>query len=163
MEFLRPVIEERLNAIEEYGKDYADKPVTCNDNSRFIFANQGETVKADLLSWLIDVAEGNELTVRSLTLRILMVNFAAVHTTSMVRRAWFNLTVTTQDLLLHVVLLCRASLMSFTTSLPRQTNTFRRCAKKSSVWSSKAAGQRHPSQKCGNWIASLKNRCATTG
>lgn len=33
----------------------------------------------------MDEAEGNERTVKSLTVRILTVNFAAIHTSSMVR------------------------------------------------------------------------------
>ena len=38
-----------------------------------------------MLQWLMDTAEGEEKDVRALTLRILTVNFAAIHTSSMVR------------------------------------------------------------------------------
>ncbi|KAG5651327.1 hypothetical protein H0H81_009080 [Sphagnurus paluster] len=61
---LGPLIEERRRNIEEYGEDYPGKP-------------------NDLLSWLIDAAEGDEMSLRSLTLRILTVNFAAIHTSTM--------------------------------------------------------------------------------
>ncbi|EIW87323.1 cytochrome P450 [Coniophora puteana RWD-64-598 SS2] len=61
---LRPVIDERLKAVAEYGKDYPGRP-------------------NDLLSWLIDDAEGQQLDPRNLTLYMLAVNFAAIHTTSM--------------------------------------------------------------------------------
>ena len=38
-----------------------------------------------MLSWLMEDAVGEEKEPRNLTLRILAVNFAAIHTTSMVR------------------------------------------------------------------------------
>lgn len=38
-----------------------------------------------MLSWLIDEAKGEERTVEALTARILMVIFASIHTTTMVR------------------------------------------------------------------------------
>jgi len=60
---LEPIIRERFQKIEEYGKEWADKP-------------------NDTLQWLIDAARGKERTVRALVLRILAVNFAAIHTTS---------------------------------------------------------------------------------
>jgi ubiquinone biosynthesis protein UbiJ len=39
----------------------------------------------DLISWLISEAPESQRTVRALALRVLTVNFAAIHTTSMVR------------------------------------------------------------------------------
>jgi hypothetical protein len=38
----------------------------------------------DLISWLLEYAEGHQRTVRSLTIRVLQVNFASILTTSMV-------------------------------------------------------------------------------
>ncbi|KAH8113856.1 cytochrome P450 [Phellopilus nigrolimitatus] len=61
---LRPHIEHRLRQYEEHGKDWPDKP-------------------NDMLSWLMDEAEGEQRTVEALTQRILTLNFAAVHTSSM--------------------------------------------------------------------------------
>ncbi|KAH7926847.1 cytochrome P450 [Leucogyrophana mollusca] len=63
MKHLRPIIEERQRYLDEYGKEWADKP-------------------NDLLAWLMDDAEGRERSVRNLTQRILTVNFAAIHTSS---------------------------------------------------------------------------------
>jgi len=40
----------------------------------------------DMLSWLMEDAIGEEKDPRNLTLRVLVVNFAAIHTTSMVSR-----------------------------------------------------------------------------
>ncbi|KAF8446215.1 cytochrome P450 [Boletus edulis BED1] len=60
---LGPIIEERQEYLDEYGTEWDDKP-------------------NDFLSWLMDEAEGAELTVDRLTRRILVSNFAAIHTTS---------------------------------------------------------------------------------
>ncbi|KAG5644943.1 hypothetical protein DXG03_007408 [Asterophora parasitica] len=64
MSLLGPTINERLRQEELYGKDWPGKP-------------------NDALSWLLDIANGDQRTVRDLTLRILAINFAAIHTTSM--------------------------------------------------------------------------------
>lgn len=40
--------------------------------------------KDDLISWLVDEAEGEDAKVENLVMRILFINFAAIHTTSMV-------------------------------------------------------------------------------
>ncbi|KIJ13827.1 hypothetical protein PAXINDRAFT_13375 [Paxillus involutus ATCC 200175] len=63
MKHLVPIIEERRKHLEEYGKDWADKP-------------------NDLLSWLMDHPEGSQSSARDLTLRILAANFAAIYTSS---------------------------------------------------------------------------------
>lgn len=41
-------------------------------------------IQYDMLSWLIDSAEGEEREVRSLVLRLLVLGFAAIHTSTMV-------------------------------------------------------------------------------
>ncbi|KAJ7086248.1 cytochrome P450 [Mycena epipterygia] len=64
LKFLGPVIDKRLADEREHGPEWADRP-------------------NDLLSWLIDLAEGEELTTPALALRILVVNMAAIHTSSM--------------------------------------------------------------------------------
>ncbi|KNZ80774.1 Ent-kaurene oxidase [Termitomyces sp. J132] len=63
MGHLRPFIQERLDNEAQYGKDWPGRP-------------------NDALSWLLDHAEEYQKTVRELTTRILVVNFAAIHTTS---------------------------------------------------------------------------------
>ncbi|KIJ13791.1 hypothetical protein PAXINDRAFT_80408 [Paxillus involutus ATCC 200175] len=60
MKHLGPIIEERRKHLEEYGKDWADKP-------------------NDFLSWLMDHPEASKSSIKDLTLRILAVNFAAIH------------------------------------------------------------------------------------
>ncbi|KIK77861.1 hypothetical protein PAXRUDRAFT_775722 [Paxillus rubicundulus Ve08.2h10] len=60
MKHLGPIIEERRKHLEEYGKDWADKP-------------------NDFLSWLMDHPEASDRSIKELTLRMLVVNLAAVH------------------------------------------------------------------------------------
>ncbi|KIJ12301.1 hypothetical protein PAXINDRAFT_14916 [Paxillus involutus ATCC 200175] len=60
MKHLGPIIEKRRKHLDEYGKAWADKP-------------------NDFLSWLMDHPEGSQSSVKDLTLRILSVNFAAIH------------------------------------------------------------------------------------
>ncbi|KAG6380640.1 cytochrome P450 [Boletus reticuloceps] len=60
MKLLGPTIKERQKYLDEYGSEWDDKP-------------------NDFLSWLMDEAEGPELTVKRLTSRMLFCNFAAVH------------------------------------------------------------------------------------
>ncbi|KAF9231273.1 cytochrome P450 [Melanogaster broomeanus] len=73
MKHLRPIIEERQKHLDEYGTTWADKP-------------------NDLLSLLMDKAEGSERTVKSLTKRMLAINFAATQTSSnIVTQTLYNL------------------------------------------------------------------------
>ncbi|KZT30762.1 cytochrome P450 [Neolentinus lepideus HHB14362 ss-1] len=63
VEHLGPVIEDRIEKMQENGKDWAQKP-------------------KDMITWLIEEAQGEERSVRNWALRILTVNFAAIHTSS---------------------------------------------------------------------------------
>ncbi|KAF7368811.1 Cytochrome P450 [Mycena venus] len=60
---LVPVIEERLRMDNEYGADWDGRP-------------------NDMISWLLEHATDDERTVDKLIERILMINFAAIHTTA---------------------------------------------------------------------------------
>ncbi|KAJ7191409.1 cytochrome P450 [Mycena pura] len=62
--FLGPLLEERLEKERQYGRDWPGRP-------------------NDLISWLLELAEGAQRTAPDLAMRILTVNFAAIHTTSM--------------------------------------------------------------------------------
>ncbi|KAJ6539016.1 cytochrome P450 [Mycena capillaripes] len=57
------LVTERLRMEEELGNNYPGRP-------------------NDLISWLLDVAEGEERTVPALVQRILVINFGAVHTSA---------------------------------------------------------------------------------
>jgi cytochrome P450 len=62
-EFVRAMIEERIAKMEEFGENWDDKP-------------------NDMLMWLMSEAKGVERSVEGLARRLLLVNFAAIFTTS---------------------------------------------------------------------------------
>ncbi|KAF8467544.1 cytochrome P450 [Russula ochroleuca] len=64
IEFIRPIVEERLAKMEEYGEDWDDKP-------------------NDMLMWLMSEAKGVERSPERLARRLLGVNLAAIHSTSL--------------------------------------------------------------------------------
>ncbi|KAH8835010.1 cytochrome P450 [Flagelloscypha sp. PMI_526] len=59
-----PLLQERLDNAEQFGNKYEGRP-------------------NDLISWLLEFAQGSQRTVHDLCTRILLVNFAALHTTTM--------------------------------------------------------------------------------
>jgi cytochrome P450 len=63
IEFIRPMVQERFAKMEEYGEDWDDKP-------------------NDMLMWLMTEATGVERSVEGFARRLLMINFASIHTTS---------------------------------------------------------------------------------
>ncbi|KAI6159827.1 cytochrome P450 [Pisolithus thermaeus] len=71
MKHLDPIIRERLKCMKEHGDDWCDKP-------------------NDILQWLMD--EKQEFSTRQLTLRVLTINFASMHsTTNTFTQALYNL------------------------------------------------------------------------
>jgi hypothetical protein len=67
-EFVRAMVEERFERLEEFGEHWDDKP-------------------NDMLMWLMSEAEGVEKSLKGFARRLLMVNFAAIFTTSLVSHA----------------------------------------------------------------------------
>ncbi len=79
---LGPIIKDRLQKENEYGREWSGKPVRISIVKKSFHSFN---VQNDLLSWLLEMADGGERrTVRDLTNRVLAMNFAAIHTTSMV-------------------------------------------------------------------------------
>ncbi|KAJ6483217.1 cytochrome P450 [Mycena sanguinolenta] len=75
LKILGPILEERLAKEKELGADWPGKP-------------------NDLISWLLEIAEGEQRKPLDLVLRILGINMAAIHTSSMaMTNALFDLTV----------------------------------------------------------------------
>ena len=69
--------------IEEFGPNYEGKPVRF---SLFFGLDVSQCwSQNDMLSWLIDLAPKGELTIPSVSLKVLGINFAAIHTSTMVR------------------------------------------------------------------------------
>ena len=82
LKFLKPIIEERLRKIDEYGLDYPEKPVSSLSQS--IWSKNNFYFQQDLITWMLDVAEGVERSPEHLAFRALNLNFAAIHTSSIV-------------------------------------------------------------------------------
>lgn len=78
-----PIIRERYENMEKYGDNWQDKPV-CMPGLGFtkgVITRLGRS-QNDMLQWLMDIAEGEEREIRALVMRILTINFAAIHTSS---------------------------------------------------------------------------------
>ncbi|KAJ7489663.1 cytochrome P450 [Mycena galericulata] len=74
LKFLGPLVEERVAKENELGPDWPGKP-------------------NDFISWLLEIAEGEERRAPALILRILSTNMASIHTSSMAfTHALFDLT-----------------------------------------------------------------------
>ncbi|KAJ7434826.1 cytochrome P450 [Mycena galericulata] len=79
MKFLGPLIEERLTKEKELGANWPDKP-------------------NDFLSWLLEDAKGSDREPSAIGLRLLVINMAAIHTSSMaLSSALFDLTTYPSD------------------------------------------------------------------
>jgi hypothetical protein len=84
IEFIRPMVEERFAKMEEYGRDWDDKPV-C----RTIISVPQTTsyltpdLQNDLLMWLMSKAKGVERSVEGLARRLLTINMTAITLTSL--------------------------------------------------------------------------------
>ncbi|KAI0284729.1 cytochrome P450 [Russula brevipes] len=63
-EFIRPIVEERFAKMEEFGDDWDDKP-------------------NDVLMWLMEEAKGVEKSLEGLARRLLLINFAGIHSSSL--------------------------------------------------------------------------------
>ncbi|EGN97958.1 hypothetical protein SERLA73DRAFT_182766 [Serpula lacrymans var. lacrymans S7.3] len=61
-EYIRPIVDDRLRDIEEHGEEWADKP-------------------NDMITWLLDEAR-EERNARAVALRVLVLNFASLHSSS---------------------------------------------------------------------------------
>lgn len=73
MEVLRPIVDERLKKEKFFGNNWPGRP-------------------NDMLSWLIDVSSPEDRNLRSIALRILVLNFASLHTSAQsFAHALFNL------------------------------------------------------------------------
>jgi hypothetical protein len=81
IDFIRPIVEERFAKMEEYGEDWDDKPVcqtVCLVSPDYTADSQN-----DVLMWYMNEARGVERSVEGVARRLLLLNFASIHTTSM--------------------------------------------------------------------------------
>jgi hypothetical protein len=83
MEFIRPIVEERFAKMEEYGKDWDDKPV-CRTMLWYLpYYNYMADLQNDLLMWLMTESKGVERSLEGFARRLLVANFAGIHTTAL--------------------------------------------------------------------------------
>ncbi|KAF8575897.1 cytochrome P450 [Ramaria rubella] len=83
LKHLLPIINARQRMIDEYGFDYPNKPVNRLIESQICILMISFLLQNDVLSWLMDEACDEERTPRNLTLRVLLLNFASIHTSTM--------------------------------------------------------------------------------
>ncbi|KAI0245478.1 cytochrome P450 [Lactifluus subvellereus] len=81
-ELIRPLVEERLAKMEELGDAWNDAPVRQFVSFDILFSH-AVGAQNDMLMWLMSEAKGVEKSVESLARRILLTNFASIHTTSL--------------------------------------------------------------------------------
>ena len=98
IEFIRPIVEERFAKMDEYGADWDDKPV-CQAIVSVISHLTGDS-QNDMLMWLMSEAKGVERSLEGVARRLLLVNFAAIHSTSVASR---DIPVTSLDSVVLIV------------------------------------------------------------
>ena len=80
------MVEERFAKMEEFGESWDDKPVclrTSLNTHVIVYAEK----QNDMLMWLMSEAKGVERSLEGLARRLLVINFAAIFTTSLVSHA----------------------------------------------------------------------------
>ena len=79
VEHLRPIVEERLNRMKEYGEDWSERPVCPVSVSK---GNLTELLQNDLLQWQLDHPGLDHSSMYLVARRILGLNLGAIHTSS---------------------------------------------------------------------------------
>lgn len=83
VEFLRPMFEERSAKMGDLSEgDWGDRPVR-RSNLVYLPCLSAD-LQNDMLMWLMNEAKGVERPLDALAIRMLAVNFASIHTTSIV-------------------------------------------------------------------------------
>ncbi|KAJ7067797.1 cytochrome P450 [Mycena amicta] len=83
--FLRPILGPRISPLKRYlrrAEQHLTKLVTGRVEMELEYGNDYPGRPNDLISWLLDVAEGEERTIPFLVQRILVINFGAIHTSA---------------------------------------------------------------------------------
>ena len=84
MQLIEPMVNERFEKMDKLGKAWEDPPVRDPDPIlNFIVYEVGK--QCDILMWLMSEAKGVERSLEGLARRLLLINFAFIHTTPLVR------------------------------------------------------------------------------
>ncbi|KAJ3571229.1 hypothetical protein NP233_g3894 [Leucocoprinus birnbaumii] len=81
--FLRPIVGPLLSPYQKH-KELALKYLGPLFSERLRMKEEKAEMPDDLVTWLVEEAEGEDAKVENLGMRILFINFAAIHTTSMI-------------------------------------------------------------------------------
>ena len=84
MAFIEPMVKERFAKMDELGETWEDAPVRDPDPFKVSVVHEVDK-QNDMLMWLMSEAKGVERSLEGLARRLLLVNFASIHTTSRVR------------------------------------------------------------------------------
>ena len=89
MRQIDPLVKEHLEQEARYGKDWAKRQVGVLTHflvMMFLLLH----IQNGILSWLLEISKGKEHTLRETAMSVLFINFAAIHTTTMVRKSIFS-------------------------------------------------------------------------
>ena len=84
MAFIEPMVKERFAKMDELGDKWEDAPVRDSVPVKVFVVHEVDE-QNDMLMWLMREAKGVERSLEGLARRLLLINFAAIHTTSRVR------------------------------------------------------------------------------
>jgi hypothetical protein len=89
MEFVRPIVEDRLAKMKEFGENWDDAPVRQPIWFGFVFFFYYQVIhfmgaQSDMLMWLMSEAQGVEKSLEGWSRRLLNIDFTSVQTTSLV-------------------------------------------------------------------------------
>jgi len=85
MKFIEPMVKERFAKMDELGETWEDAPVRSPVPIEICCPWSGNWKQNDMLMWLMSEAKGVEKSLEGLARRLLLLNFVAIHTTSLVR------------------------------------------------------------------------------
>ncbi len=72
--------------MEEYGEDWSEKPVSSiYTSATWAMPTNTHASQNDMLQWVMEEAASRDPSVKAIAERLLVVNFAAIHTSSNVR------------------------------------------------------------------------------
>jgi len=147
-----PLVKEREGLEARYGKEWQERPVRRIFSSPMTPSLRRFHEQNDILTWLVEISKGQEpWTAREITSYILLINFAAIHTTTLARKptvAHKSFAYTSR----------RPSHIQYMT-WQRIRNTLNLYVKKSKQLSRKKAGARLLSRRWRSWTVLLKKQC----
>ena len=85
MPHLKPAIEGRLAKMEEFGDNWAEKPVSsCKTvhNLVYVCSDVSTMLQNDMLQWIMDAEELRSGSIEAVVYRLMHINFVSINTSS---------------------------------------------------------------------------------